>query len=86
MREFDNNNISENFKTFCKNLLKTAQTFSQNCLFRDNLFKKTCKKIRNRNETIIIRDIDSLIVSFVQTLAIYGATHLNHLYKCINEN
>lgn len=45
MREFNDNNISENIKTFCKNLLKTKQTFSQNTLFRDDLFKKTCEKI-----------------------------------------
>jgi len=34
---------------------------------------------------MIIRDIDSLIVSFAQTLATYDATHLNHLYESVNE-
>jgi len=86
IREFDNNNISENIKTFCKNLLESVQIFSQNSLFRDNLFKKICKKIRNRNKTIIIRDIGPLIVFSAQTLVIYGATHLNYLYKCVNED
>ncbi len=70
----------------CKNLLKTTQIFSQNSLFYNNLFKKICKKIRNRNKTIVIRDIGLLIVSSVQTLVIYGAMQLNYLYKCINKS
>jgi len=84
MREFDDD-IPEDIKTFCKNLLEAAQTLPQDSLFRDNLFKKTCEKIRNRNETMVIRDIGSLIVPSAQTLATYGATHLNHLYECVNE-
>jgi len=85
MREFDDDDIPEDIKTFCKNLLETAQTLPQDSLFRDDLFKKTCEKIRNRNEAMVIRDIGSLIVSSSQTLATYGATHLNHLYECVNE-
>ncbi len=85
MREFNDDDIPENIKTLCKTLLKTAQTLSQNSLFRDDLFKKTCEKIRNRNEAMIIRDIGSLIVPFAQTLAIYDVTHLTHLYECVNE-
>ena len=34
---------------------------------------------------MVIRDIGSLIVPSAQTLATYGATHLNHLYECVNE-
>jgi len=60
MREFDDD-IPEDIKTFCKNLLEAAQTLPQDSLFRDNLFKKTCEKIRNRNETMVIRDIGSLM-------------------------
>ena len=51
-----------------------------------DLFDKICEKIRNKNEIMIIRDIDSLIVFFAQTLTIYDATYLNHLYECVNEN
>lgn len=87
MREFDDDDdIPENMKTLCKNLLETNQTLFKDSLFRDDLFKKTCEKIRNRNESMVIRDIDSLIVSFAQTLATYGAKHLNHLYECVNED
>lgn len=35
---------------------------------------------------MVIKDISLLIVSPAQTLATYGATRLNHLYKCINES
>lgn len=34
---------------------------------------------------MLIRDIDLLIVSSVQTLMIYDGTHLNHLYETTNE-
>ncbi len=85
MREFDDDDIPENIKILCKNLLGAAQALPQDSLFRDDLFKKTCEKIRNRNEAMVIRDIGSLIVPSAQTLATYGATHVNHLYECVNE-
>ncbi len=85
MRESDDDDIPENIKILCKNLLGAAQALPQDSLFRDDLFKKTCEKIRNRNEAMVIRDIGSLIVPSAQTLATYGATHLNHLYECVNE-
>ena len=85
MRELDDDDISENSKIFCKNLRGAAQTLSQNSLFRDDLFKKTCEKIQIRNEAMVIRDIGSLIVPSAQTLITYGATHFNHLYECVNE-
>ena len=78
------------FKDGCKQehlerLLYSKQTVPRDSLFRDDLFDKTCEKIRNRNEAMVIRDISSLIVPSAQTLATYGATHLNHLYECVNE-
>lgn len=48
---------------------------SPDSLFRDDLFDKTCENIRNRNKVVIIR---ALIVPSAQTLAIYGATHLDY--------
>lgn len=85
MREFDDDDIPENIKILCENLLGAAQALPQDSLFRDNLFKKTCEKIRNRNEAMVIRDIGSLIVPSAQMLATYGATHLDYLYECVNE-
>ena len=79
------------FKNKCKHeylkkLLYFEQTVPRDSLFRNNLFDKIYKNIRNRNETIIIRDITSLIISSAQTLAIYDATYLNYLYKYVNED
>jgi len=69
----------------CQTLLHLEQTHPQDSLFRDDLFNATCQKIRNRNETMVIRDIGLLIVPSAQTLATYGALYLNHLIESVNE-
>ncbi|KAL5351929.1 hypothetical protein ACLOAV_003791 [Pseudogymnoascus australis] len=84
MDEFDGD-ITEGSKDFCQSLLRSKQTYPQNSLFRDDLFNTTCRKIRNRNEAMIIRDISLLIVPSPQTLATYGATHLDPLTESVNE-
>ena len=63
----------------------SKQTVPPDSLFRDDLFDKTCEKVRNRNEAMIIQDITRLIVPSAQNLAIYGAKNLGHLYECVNE-
>lgn len=85
MREVDDDNIPNNVKDLCQALLETEGTVPQDSLFRYDLFKKTCRDIQDRNEAIVIRDIGLLIVPSAQTLAKYGATHLNHLYESVNE-
>lgn len=89
MREYDdiddNDDKGKNMKTLCKTLLERDQTVPQDSLFRDDLFKKTCEKIRNRYEAIIVQDITRLIVPSAENLAIYGAQHLNILYETVNE-
>ena len=89
MREYDDIDDDEekgtNMKTLCKTLLEREQTTPQESLFRDDLFKKTCEKVRNRNEAIVVQDITRLIVPSVENLAIYGAKNLNHLYESVNE-
>ena len=77
--------ITDDSRSLCRRLLQSEQTVPQDSLFRDNLFEKTCQKIRTRNEAMVIRDIGLLIVPSAQALATYGATHLNHLYECVNE-
>ncbi|OAF57037.1 hypothetical protein VC83_05946 [Pseudogymnoascus destructans] len=84
MDEFDGD-ITEGSKDFCQSLLHSEQTYPQNSLFRDDLFNTTCRKIRNRNEAMIIRDISLLIVPSPQTLATYGAAHLDPLTESVNE-
>lgn len=83
--DVDDDNKGENMKTLCKTLLERDQMLPQESLFRDDLFEKTCEKIRNRNEAMVVQDIARLIVPSAQNLAIYGAKHLNHLYESVNE-
>ena len=54
-------------------------------LFRDDIFKKTCKNVQDRNESRVIHDITRLIVPSAETLATYGATKLECLIESVNE-
>ena len=83
--DIDDDNTGKNMKLHCKTLLKNDQTIPQDSLFRDDLFRRTCEKIRNRNEAIVVQDITRLIVPSAENLAIYGAKHLIHLYETVNE-
>ncbi|KAH6699914.1 hypothetical protein BKA61DRAFT_562017 [Leptodontidium sp. MPI-SDFR-AT-0119] len=84
MDKFDGG-VGKASRDLCQTLLYTEQTYPQNSLFRDDLFDTTCRKIRNRNETMVIRDISLLIVPSAQTLATYGATNLDPLIESVNE-
>ena len=77
--------ITDISRELCRTLLEKEQKIPQDISFRDNLFDETCRKIQDRNETMVIRDIGLLIVPSAQILATYGATHLNHLYETTNE-
>ena len=77
--------ITDISRELYRTLLEKEQTIPQDTLFRDDLFDETCRKIQDRNETMVIRDIGLLIVPSAQKLATYGATHLNHLYETTNE-
>ena len=85
MREFDDDDIPKNIKDLCQTLLERDQTVPQNSLFRDDIFKKICREIEDRNEAKIIQDITRLIVPSVIHLALYGARHLDHLIESVNE-
>ena len=77
--------ITDASKGFCRTLLEEEQAVPQDSLFRDDLFDKTCQMIQDRNEAMVVRDIALLIVPSAQTLATYGATHLEHLTESVNE-
>ncbi|KAJ8118899.1 hypothetical protein ONZ43_g3902 [Nemania bipapillata] len=72
-------------KTLCKSLLGRKQIFPENSLFRNDLFDLTCQKIHNRNEARVIQDISRLIVPSAESLATYGAEHLESLTESVNE-
>ncbi|KAI0388850.1 hypothetical protein F5Y17DRAFT_172469 [Xylariaceae sp. FL0594] len=77
--------VTSESKTLCKGLLEGQQTFPEHSLFNDNLFDSACQKIHNRNEARIIQDISRLIVPSAESLATYGAEHLDNLTESVNE-
>ncbi|KAL8960216.1 MAG: hypothetical protein Q9193_003042 [Seirophora villosa] len=83
--DIDDGAKGEDMKKFCNTLLGRHQKLPQDTLFRDDLFKKTCEKVRNRNEAVVVQDITRLIVPSAQNLAIYGDKLLDHLYETVNE-
>jgi hypothetical protein len=77
--------ITDASKSLCRNLLEKKQTIPQDSLFRDDVFEKACRKIQDRNEARVVQDITRLIVPSAETLATYGATHLDPLIESVNE-
>ncbi len=77
--------IIDESKTLCQALLETAQAEPQDSLFRSDIFESTCRKVEDRNEARVIRDITPLIVPQAEFLCAYGASHLKHLIESVNE-
>jgi hypothetical protein len=80
-----NLSITDKAMDLCQSLLEKEQTVPQVSLFRDDLFEETCRRIRNKTESRIVRDISPLIAPSAETLAIYGATHLKVTCESVNE-
>jgi hypothetical protein len=72
-------------KSLCQTIFEKEQTVPQESLFHDDIFDKTCAKIEDRNEAKVIQDITRLIVPSAETLATYGAEHLEILVESVNE-
>lgn len=77
--------LPETITDICHQLLTRDQVVPQNSLFRDDLFRKFCRKIQDRNEAMIIQDMTRLIVPSAMNLAIYGDTHLDILIESFDE-
>jgi len=77
--------ITDASKSLCRILLEKEQMVPQDSLFRDDIFDKACRKLQDRNEARVVQDISRLIVPSAETLATYGATHLDHLIESVNE-
>jgi hypothetical protein len=77
--------ITDASKSLCRILLEKEQTVPQDSLFRHDVFDKACRKIQDRNEARVVQDITRLIVPSAETLATYGATHLDPLIESVNE-
>ena len=69
----------------CQMLLRRTYSLPEHTLFSDDdLFKKTCKRIRGENETKVVRDIAPLIVPSAEILADSGAQHLEIIRETVN--
>ncbi len=66
-------------------LLNDETGVPQISLFRDDIFKKTCRKVQDRNESRVIQDVTRLIAPSAETLATYGADSLDCLIESVNE-
>lgn len=84
MSEF-NLGITNKSKADSQALLNVEQTVPRDSLFGDDLFKSTCKKIQDRNETRVVRDISLLIVPSTEILTTFGAKKLENLIESVNE-
>ncbi|PQK08282.1 hypothetical protein BB8028_0001g03600 [Beauveria bassiana] len=80
-----NLDIASASKALCKAMLDTKQGAPADSLFRDDIFETTCQKIRSRNEARVIQDISRLIVPSAESLATFGAKHLDILVESVNE-
>ncbi|KIW36769.1 uncharacterized protein PV06_11058 [Exophiala oligosperma] len=77
--------VDDKSRTLIRGFLEKAQPVPKDSLFREDLFNSTFRKIRNRNDTRVIRDISQLIVPSAETFATYGATALDCLIESTNE-
>ncbi|KAL9596297.1 MAG: hypothetical protein Q9219_005892 [cf. Caloplaca sp. 3 TL-2023] len=85
MHEYYGERMPEDSKNLCRTLLGKDQAVPQDSLFRDDRFERTCRKILDRNEAMIVQDITRLLVPSAENLAIYGDQHLDNLIESVNE-
>ena len=85
MYDYDNIDNDNTKKIFCKTFFENNQIIFQNFLFRDDLFKKTFEKIKNKNKAIIVQNIILFIVFSAKNLTIYNFKHFKYFYEIINE-
>lgn len=77
--------ITVESEKLCQQLLKGPQPTPQDTLFSDDeLFKKTCKRLKGENETKAVLRISQLIVPSAEILADKGAKHLAILRETTN--
>ena len=76
--------VTATSKSFCQTLLETKQTFPDDSLSRDDLFKKIYEMVQNKNEARVVWKISPLIAPPAEVLAIRGAKHLKILIESVN--
>ena len=73
-------------KALCQTLLDADQIVPHDSLFNDDLFKRVCQRIRNKNEARVFRDLSHLLVPSAEILYLCGATNLEHLIETVDES
>ena len=86
MDDDDKVTTTEECKALCQTLLIADQTVPYDSLFNDNLFKRVCQRVRNKNEARVIRDLSPLLVPSAEILFLRGATTLEHLMETVDES
>jgi hypothetical protein len=77
--------LTDASQALCRSLCEKTQPVPSDSLFRDDIFRATCRMIHNRNEARVIQDISRLIVPSAESLAAFGAKHLDILTESVNE-
>ncbi|EQK99331.1 hypothetical protein OCS_04953 [Ophiocordyceps sinensis CO18] len=77
--------ITSGCKILSRTLLEADVVVPKDSLFRDDVFKSTYQKIHNRNEARVVQDVTRLIVPSAESLATFGAKHLDILIESVNE-
>ncbi|KAI9730977.1 MAG: hypothetical protein M1834_005438 [Cirrosporium novae-zelandiae] len=78
--------ITDTSKSLCQTLLEKEQPAPKDTLFRDDkTFRATCARLQNKNEARLFKDITPLIVPSAESLAIFGAKHLDIVVESVNE-
>lgn len=66
-------------------LAALALHYGQGGKFNDDIFERTCCKIRNGKEARVVQDISRLIVPSAETMALYGNKSLDNPVETISE-
>ncbi|KAF1815891.1 hypothetical protein P152DRAFT_464597 [Eremomyces bilateralis CBS 781.70] len=68
----------------CHDLLDGEQTFPNESIFDDDVFKDACQNLQRQNEARVLQDISRLIVPSAETLGL-RAKNLKHITESVNE-
>ncbi|KAI9799450.1 MAG: hypothetical protein M1825_004550 [Sarcosagium campestre] len=84
----DNDDVAttDTCKALCQTLLNREQTVPQDSLFNDDIFKRICDRVENRNEARVMRDLTPLLVPSAEILHVQGAVQLKQLVENVNES
>lgn len=76
--------IGDDCKALCQRILNDEQPIAKDSLFADDVFWMTCRRLKRRNEAMVVRDIMPLIVPAAEILYTFGAKHLKYLTEEVN--